>query len=171
MKKILMILAPNTFRDLEYIVPRAFFEAVDFEVTTTSTELLSVWRFGFKVNHKWLIKDYKNQDFDAIVFVWWIWSLDLVSNDDLKEMTFDYLNSGKIVASICAAPRNLLEWWVAKWRKLTWNNWDNNFENLAKEHWAIADIKDIVLDWNLITWYWPEAVESFSNAIIESLNN
>lgn len=171
MKKILMVLAPKVFRDVEYIVPRAFFDAANFEVFTTSTELLSVWRFGFKVNHKWLISDYKNDDFDAIVFVWWTWSLDLVDNDDLKQMANNYLNSWKIVASICAAPRNLLVWGVAKWRKLTWNNWDNNFEQLAKEYWAIADIKDVVVDWNLITWYWPEAVEAFSNTIIESLNN
>jgi len=42
MKKILMILAPSEFRDLEYIVPKAFFEQSNFEVTTTSSEILSI---------------------------------------------------------------------------------------------------------------------------------
>lgn len=169
MKKILMILAPKEFRDLEFIVPKAFFESANFEVITTSSEMLSVWRFGYKVHHNWLIKDYKWEDFDAIVFVWGAWSLVFWDNEDLKELTKKYINSDKIVASICASPRNLLKWWVAKWRKLTGHNWDNNFENLAKEYWAIAEMKNVVVDWNLITGYWPEAVEEFSNAIIEAV--
>lgn len=170
MKKILMILAPKEFRDLEYIVPMAFFKAANFEVTTTSTDLLSVWRFGYEVYHDWLIEDYENEDFDAIVYVWWIGSLVFWDNDVLKNLTKRYINSEKIVASICASPRNLLKWGIVKWKKLTWNNWDNNFENLAKNAWAIADIKNVVVDWNLITWYWPEAIEEFSKAIIDSLN-
>lgn len=171
MKKVLMVLAPKEFRDSEYIVPRAFLELAVTDVVTTSTEYISVWRFWYNVKHNWLIKDYKNQNFDAIVFVWWTWSLDLVNNQDLNEMANDYLNKWKVVAAICAAPRNLLAWWVAKWRKLTWNNWDNNFEKLASENWAIADIKTVVADWNLITAYWPESAEQFAREIINYLNN
>ena len=169
MKKILMILAPTEFRDLEYIVPKAFFEGANFEVTTTSTDILSVWRFGYEVYHDWLIEDYKWENFDAIVFVWGSGSLVFWENEDLKELTKKYINSDKIVASICASPRNLLKWWIVEWRKLTGHNWDNNFENLAKESWAIPKMNDVVIDWNLITWYWPEAVEEFSKAIINKL--
>jgi hypothetical protein len=42
MKQILMILASKNFRDLEYIVPRAFFEQkLICQITTTSTETVS----------------------------------------------------------------------------------------------------------------------------------
>lgn len=169
MKKILMILAPKEFRDLEYIVPRAFFEKAWFDVITTSTELKSIWRFWFEVEHKWLINEFKDLDFDALVFVWGLWSLAFWDNNDLKEMTSKYMNANKLVASICASPRNLLKWGVVKWRTLTWNNWDNDFENLAKNAWANANIKGVVVDENLITWYWPEAVEEFSNEIVKYL--
>ena len=168
-KKILMILAPSEFRDLEYIVPREFFESVNFEVTTTSSEMLSTWRFGYEVYHDWLIWDYKNDDFDAIVFVWWAGSLVFWENEELKELTKKFINSNKIVASICASPRNLLKWWVVEWKKITGHNWDNNFENLAKQSWAIPEQKAVVVDENLITWYWPEAVEEFALAIIDKL--
>ena len=169
MKKILMILAPSEFRDLEYIVPNAFFEQAHFDVTTTSTDILSTWTFWYEVYHDWTIEDYENEDFDAIVFVGWSWSLVFWDNKTLKNLTKKYLESWKIVWAICASPRNLIKWWIVKWRKLTWHNWDNNFENLAKEAWAIPEMKNVVVDKNLITWYWPEAVEKFSKAIIESL--
>lgn len=171
MKRILMVLAPREFRDLEYIVPRSFFELAQIDVISTSTEYISVWRFWYNVKHNWLISDYKKENFDAIVFVGWVWSLELVNNQDLEQMANFYMQSWKIVAAICAAPRNLLSWWVANWKKITWNNWDNNFEKLAIENWAIPEMKWVVVDSNLITWYWPESVESFARAIIERLNN
>jgi putative intracellular protease/amidase len=41
-KKILMVLAPKEFRDLEYIVPKVFFEKANLEITTTSSEKKSI---------------------------------------------------------------------------------------------------------------------------------
>ena len=168
-KKILMVLAPKEFRDLEYIVPKVFFEKANLEITTTSSEKKSIWRFGFEVEHNTLIKDCEETKFDALVFVWWAGSLVFWENEDLKELTKNFIKSNKIIASICASPRNLLKWWVVKWKKITWHNWDNNFEVLAKNAGAIPEIKDVVIDWNLITWYWPEAIEEFSISIIEKL--
>jgi len=170
MKKILMVLSPTEFRDIEYIVPKSFFDQAWFEVTTTSTELVSVWRFWLKVQHTWVITDFKWQEFDAIVLVWWKWSLDLETNEDLKEMTNDYLSKWKIVAAICAAPRNLLVWWTARWKEITWNNWDNNFENLALKYWAIPNMQDVVVDQNLVTASWPNVAEEFSNSVINTVN-
>jgi len=45
MKKVCMILAPTNFRDLEFLVPKAFFEANNIEVITTSTTNISQGRF------------------------------------------------------------------------------------------------------------------------------
>jgi len=170
MKKILMILAPKNFRDVEYIVPRAFFEQkLICQITTASTESISYWRFGYEVSHSGMIDDYKNEIFDAIVFVGGLGSLDFMQNETVKNLTKTHMWAWKIVASICAAPRNFLSWWIAKNKKITWANWDNNFENLAKDSWAIPEAKSVVVDWNLITWNWPEAVEEFALAIIDKL--
>lgn len=86
MKKILMILAKKEFRDLEYIAPKAFFEKSNFEVITTSTDILSIWRFGYEVYHEWIIEEYKNEKFDALVFVWWAENLDLWECENLKKL-------------------------------------------------------------------------------------
>jgi hypothetical protein len=42
MKKLLLILAPKEFRDLEFIVPNAFFINNNISVTTTSSVLNSI---------------------------------------------------------------------------------------------------------------------------------
>ena len=76
-------------------------------------------------------------------------------------MTKEYLNSGKLVASICAASRLLIEWELVNGRKITGNNWDNNFDNLAKTAGAISINEDVVVDRNLVTAKGPESVEAF----------
>lgn len=170
MKKICMILAPKNFRDLEFIVPKAFFEVNNFEIITTSTELISEWRFWYIQNHQKTIYELQNELFDAVVFVWWAGSLSFGEDERVKNFTIKHIQNNKIIASICASPRNLLKWWVVSWKKLTGNNWDNNFENLAREAWAKAENKWLVIDENLITAYGPENVEEFSLAIIKALS-
>jgi putative intracellular protease/amidase len=132
--------------------------------------LNSIWRFWYVVNHKWIISDYINKDFDWIVFVWWTWSLIFWDNIELKDLTKRYLDTNKLVASICASSRNLIKWWLVDWREITWHNWDNNFKKIAEDAWAKTHLENVAVSWNLITWYWPEAVEEFSNAIIKYLN-
>lgn len=119
--------------------------------------------------HDELIEYYCTYDFDALVFVWWAGSLELDTNEDLKKMTQRHIELWKIVASICAAPRNLIKWGLVKWKKITGHNWDNNFENLATQSWAIPEMQWVVIDWNIITADWPESVEEFSKAIIQQL--
>jgi putative intracellular protease/amidase len=116
-----------------------------------------------------MINDYKDKIFDAIVFVWGLWSLDFIQNETVKNLTKTHINAWKVLASICAAPRNFLAWGIAKDKKITWADWDNNFEKLAKNAWAIPEQKPVVIDWNLITWNWPEVVEEFALAIIDKL--
>ena len=170
MIKILMILAPKNFRDLEYIVPRAFFEQkLVCQITTASSETVSYGRFGYEVSHSWMIWDYENEIFDAVVLVGGLGSLDLVGNKALQKIVETHYKAWKIVASICAAPRNFLSWWIAKWKKITWANWDDNLENLAKKSDAIFEEKSVVVDWNMITASWPEAAEEFALAVIEKL--
>ncbi len=170
MKQILMILAFKNFRDLEYIVPRAFFEQkLVCQVTTASTETISYGRFGYEVSHSGMISDYKDKIFDVIVFVWGLGSLDYIENKDAKFLAETHLSAWKIVASICAAPRNFLVWWIAKNKKITWANWDHKFQELAQENNAIYEKQNVIVDWNLITANWPEAAEEFALAIIDKL--
>jgi putative intracellular protease/amidase len=169
MKKVLMVLAPKMFRDLEYLVPKAFIEKKGYRVMTVSTEYISTGKFGFEVEHSATLEDFQHIEFDGLLFVGGLGCLELSKSNTLKNMTKNYLNNGKLVASICAAPRLLLDWELVKDRKITGNNWDNNFDNLAKSAGAIPINEDVVVDRNLVTANGPESVEAFSNALLEVL--
>lgn len=164
-----MVLAPNMFRDLEYLVPKAFLEKNGHRVITTSTGLHSTGRFGYKVEHSATIEAYQHIEFDAIVYVGGLGCLELKDSTTLKNITKEYLNTGKPVASICAAPRLLIDWELVNGKKITGNNWDNNFDTLAKQAGAISIHEDVVTDGNLVTANGPESVEEFSNALLEVL--
>jgi putative intracellular protease/amidase len=102
--------------------------------------------------------------------VWWIGSLVFWEDEKVKVFTQNHFKNNKIIASICASPRNLLRWWIVSGKKLTGNDWDNNFWTLAEKSWAIYKKEEIVIDGNLITAYGPENVEEFSLAIIKALS-
>lgn len=174
MKKLLFILASNTFRDLEYIVPKAILEQNGIEVETTASSIESIWRFGYEVYHDFTIDDIvawdvKVEEFDWIVFVWWIWVLDYIENEDLKNITTHFYKKQKLVAAICAAPRVLLAYGILNWKNVIWNDWDWNFWNMCDSVSScyMWEEKWVELDWNIITAYWPEVVESFSNEIVK----
>lgn len=169
MKKILMVLAPKTFRDSEYLVTKAFIEKKGYRVITTSTELISIGKHGYEIEHSATIEDYQHIDFDGIVFIWGLGSLDLKDSNTLKRVTKEYLNEGKLVGSICAAPRLLLAWELVNGKKVTGYNGDSNFDYLAEQAGAISVHEDVVTDWNLVTANGPLSVEEFSIALLEVL--
>lgn len=168
-----MVLAPQMFRDIEYIVPRAFFEQNNLQVKTVSTKETSTGRFGFEVKNDLIFsKDNKKEleSFDAIVFVGGLGSLDYQNNNFVEELTKTYVENKKVVGAICAAPRNLLKFGVLKNQKCTGNNWDNEFENLAKQNNANPQKELIVVSNNFVTAYGPEQSEEFAKEIIKFFN-
>ena len=158
-KKILMVLAPQNFRDLEYIVPKAFFEQHNCEVETTSTELFSKGRFGYQVYHDFTIDETGLDGFDALFFVGGVGALDFLENNKAKELALKFFAADKVLGAICAAPRVFLKWGILKEKKATGHNWDGNFQNLCKEGGAIFENKSVVTDGNVLTADGPESAE------------
>lgn len=174
MNQLLFVLASETFRDLEYIVPRAICEQHGIEVETTSTTILSTWRFGYEVYHDFTIQDIVGgevtvEEFDGIVFVWGLGVLDFIENEDLKNITLSFHSSWKLIAAICAAPRVLLAYGILDGKQVIGNDWDGNFGEMCSEVSAcyMGKEKWVQRDGNVITAYGPEVVESFWNEVVE----
>ena len=65
-----MVIAPEQFRDEEYVEPREVFEKSGIGVTVASSRLgKAVGKFGLEVQVDLLLKDVHATDYDAVVFV------------------------------------------------------------------------------------------------------
>ncbi len=160
MPHILMILASERFRDIEYIVPRAFFEQHGFKVSTASTSKISKGRFGFQVTNTFFIEDIHVKNFDGIYFVGGAGATEYIENEKARLIAEAFFIAEKPVAAICAAPRNFLHWGLLKGRKATGHNGDGQFSRLALEFGAIPVPEiPVVYDDGILTANGPEAAE------------
>lgn len=162
MKKILMVLASENFRDMEYIVPRSFFEQNNYSVSTASTTTNSIGRFGYDVINDYLIGDVVSEDFDAIFFVGGSGSLEYIENEEAIALTIDFVNAEKPCGAICAAPRNFLTWGILEGKKCTGWNGDKHLKKLCQQYGAEFVDKSVVLDGNIVTGNGPDASEEMA---------
>lgn len=171
MKHILMVLASQRFRDIEYIVPRAFFEQAGHKVSTVSSTKESTGRFGYKVTNDFTLDQIDQKNFDGIYFVGGAGSLEYLDSDLAKSVFTSFIEAGKPVSAICAAPKNFLKWGFLKGRPATGHNGDGSFVEMAKEYGAIAQPeKTIVRDGQFLTGNGPEASEESAKVFMEMLN-
>jgi protease I len=173
MKSILMVLASERFRDIEYLVPRAFFEQAGYNVSTASSAKESRGRFGYRVNNDFLISEVEVKNFDAIYLVGGAGSLEYINNETAQSLVERFYNSEKVVGAICAAPQNLLHWGMLKGKNATgFNSSNNEFVNLAIEKGAVpfADQK-VVVDGRILTANGPEASEESALEFIKLMES
>lgn len=171
MKQILMILASDNFRDIEYIVPRAFFEQAGHKVTTASSVKVSKGKFGFSITNDFTIDEVDVARYDGIFFVGGNGSLEYIENKVAQDLAASFYASEKAVGAICAAPRNFLHWGMLKGKKATGHNGDGQFVPLAKEKGATPLPEEpVVVDGGILTGNGPEAAELSALKFMEMLN-
>ena len=170
MIKVLMLLAPERSRVCGYLVPRAFFDQANFEVSTSSTNHIVRGRFGYAVHIDILLEEVEAENYDGIFFVGGGGSVEYADNTIAKNLFGSFLRLNKPVAAICAAPRNLLKWGYLENKKCTGFDADGVFSQLAKEYKAIGmPHEKVVVDGNILTANGPEASEACALAFIELL--
>lgn len=164
MKKILMVLAPNDFRDIEFIVPRAFWVQKGFEVMTASTVAVSKGAFGYEHVNDLLLNQVQVGDYDALFWVGGYGSVGTYLEHDLaKSITEQFLDADKPVGAICAAPRCLLKWEVLKDKKMTGWNDDHVLEDMSVENGATYTGDTVTVDGLFLTANGPLASEECAN--------
>jgi len=172
MKSILMVLASERFRDIEYITPRAFFEQAGHTVATASSKKNSIGRFGFRVENNFTLDEVQVSDFDGIILVGGAGSLEYLENDTAQQLFEQFLQAQKPIAAICAAPKNFLKWGFLTGKKVTGHNGDGQFVLLAKECGAIPLPDSITIREGLIlTANGPEASEESAIEFMKMLFN
>lgn len=166
-RRILMIVAPQNFRDEELFVPKRMFEDAGAKVIISSkgvNEAVGIGGARVKVDVD--LSEVDVQEYDAIVFVGGVGALSYVGDPVVRKIVLEANSTGKIVAAICVAPAILAEAGILNGKNATvWPQW----EYMLREHGANYVHRSIVRDGNIITAFGPTAAEEFAEEIAESI--
>ena len=167
-RKILMVIAPEDFRDEEYQVPREIFETEGFEVTVASSRLgTAQGSRGMTTKVDCLLDGVRASDYDAVVSVGGKGSWDYFENPEAQRLAQETAGSSRtLLCAICSAPGILAKAGVLAGKRVT------SFQRetgLLKEKGAFFTGKEVETDGRLITGNGPAAAEAFARSIVAAL--
>jgi len=167
MAKILMIIAPENFRDEEYFEPKKVFEDEGFSVTTASKITGEIkGMLGKTAVSDLALQMVDPEEYDAAVLVGGIGAKEYFEDEYVHSLLRKFSeNSSKIVGAICISPNTLANAGLLEGRKATvWND-DELIANL-KEKGANYTSLDITIDGNIITASGPKAAKEFGREMV-----
>lgn len=165
-KKIVMVIAPENFRDEEYFHTRESLEQKGIQVTTASTAKTAVSSVDkVKINVDKLLSEI-HSEYDGIVFIGGSGAKIFVKEEKALSLAQEYFENGKIVAAICIAPLILANAGILTNKSVTiWEGARKELDNFAVDYTA----KKVEVDENIITANGPHAAHKFGKKIAKSL--
>ncbi len=169
-KKIVMIIAPENFRDEEYQIPKEIFESYGISVTTASTRIgKAKGMLGAEVNVEYTTLDLRPSDFDAVVVVGGVGSRDYLWNSpEVINFVKKAYELEKIVAAICLSPVVLAKAGILKDKNATVYP-DREAIELLKENGANYTGKGVEVDGTIVTGNGPKMAKHFAEEIVKLL--
>ena len=167
MKKAVMIIAQDGFRDEEFFLPKEILEKQGIEVKVASTALTQAkGMLGAEVKPDILVSDIDVTDFDAIIFVGGIGASQYWDDPIAHKLAQEAYNRNKIVAAICIAPVTLARAGILKGKRATvWSSEAGNLRSAEANYTA----KPLEKDGNIITASGPIAAREFGEEIVKAL--
>jgi len=173
-RNILMIIAPERFRDEELIVPKGVFQSQGWAVDVVSTQVGdAIGMFGATEPVEHTIADSLAADacnkYDALVIVGGQGCPDhLCANPDLHGLAVSFQQKGRVIGAICIAGVTLAKAGLLNATKAT--VWECP-ESLAayQEAGAIYTGDPVTADNLIITGNGPAAAEEFARAVAQAV--
>lgn len=167
MKKAVMIIAPEDFRDEELFEPKEILEKCSVEVKIASVSLdVAVGKLGAKVKPDMLLKEIKAKDFDAVIFVGGIGASRYFDDQQAHDLARGALKENRVVAAICIAPVILARAGLLKDKRATVFSSE---EKEIKGRGAKYSGRPVERDGNIITAAGPFAATEFGKEIAKAL--
>lgn len=168
MVKILMIIAPNNFRDEEYFEPKNVFIENKFQVLTASKEVsVALGKLGGTANVDLDISEINSSDYDGVVFVGGNGAIEYQRDETINKIIHDFLKENKLVSAICIAPTVLAYAGALKDKNATVWNGDSEQSVILGINGANFVDENVVVDENIITANGPHAAKEFAKKIVE----
>jgi PfpI family intracellular protease len=165
---ILMIIAPQDFRDEEYQISREQLEKAGAKIMVASSSLdESVGMLKkVKVKPDILLKDVKVDNYDAVIFVGGVGAKKYFQDKEAHRIALETVEKNKILAAICLAPAILANAGVLKDKKATVYESE---KDILKSGGVRYENKSVITDGLIITANGPDAASEFAETIKEAL--
>ncbi len=166
-KKILMVVAPENFRDEELKEPMGVFTRSGAEVTIASKGVTrATGMFGAEIKVDKNLEEVSAEEYDAVIFVGGTGAEVYFDDSRAHELAADALKGGKIVSAICIAPSTLANAGLLKGKKATsFSSEKKNLKRKGADYTGAA----VERDGRIITGRGPEAAEEFGNVVASAL--
>jgi protease I len=167
MKKAVMIIAHENFRDEEFLQPVEVLEKSGIEVKVASSRIgIAKGTLGAKIKPDMLLSEVDIKDFDAVVFVGGAGSSEYWNDPVAQKLVQAANNSGKVVAAICIAPVTLAKAGVLKGKKATvWSSEAGQLKSAGADYTG----NPVEVDGKIITAAGPFAATAFGEEIVKAL--
>lgn len=166
-RKVVMIIAPQNFRDEELLEPKEILTGKGATVTVAGASLeMAKGMLGAEVKPDILASEIKPEDWDAIILVGGTGASHYFNDSSVHSMLNEAVKKNKIVGAICIAPVTLANAGILSGKKAT--VYSSEVQTL-KDKGAECTGKDVERDGNVITASGPQAATEFGDAIAEAL--
>ncbi len=165
--KILMVIAPQDFRDEEYQEPRDIFEDNDYQVEVASIQTgTAVGVNGAEVEINTTTDQASPDDYEAVVFVGGPGMAQITKDETLSLLAQNFYQKEKLTTAICVAPAILARAGILDNKKAT--SFPNAKKDLESGGAEFTGDK-VTVDGRIITANGPEAAAEFAQTIISRL--
>lgn len=167
MRRVLLIVAPERFRDEEAVVPKRALEAAGCEVTVASTKLgMATGMLGARLRVDATIRPLRPEEFDAVALVGGAGAPAHLWDDTAVLGVIRKLHAaGKPVAAICLSGAALARAGVLAGKRATVFPTARAVIEL-KRAGAIYVEEPVVQDGTILTASGPEAAAAFGRALV-----
>jgi protease I len=166
-KKIVMIIAPQNFRDEELLQPKNILTEKGAEVVVASASLETAkGMLGAEIKPDIMVSEIKPEDWDAIILIGGTGASQYWDDSSVHSLLNEAVKQNKIVGAICIAPVTLANAGILSGKKAT--VFGSEVQKL-KDKGAECTGKDVERDGNIITASGPQAANQFGNAIAQAL--
>jgi protease I len=168
LKKVIMIIAPENFRDEEYFHTRESLERGGLDVrvaSTVRTAVSSIEKREAEVDM--LLSEVVPDQYDGIVFVGGSGAKEYFKNETALLLAQKFFEGQKIVAAICVAPMILAHAGILSGKKATvWDGSGNELRSFDVNYTG----EDVTVDGKIITGNGPKSSYKFGEAVAKALS-
>lgn len=166
-KKVVMIVAPEDFRDEELFETKKVLENSGAKITIASKDVKEATGvLGGSIKVDLNISEVNEKGYDAVVFVGGAGASVYFDDDDALRIAKEFNKSNKVVSAICIAPSILANAGILKGKNATcFSSEKENLESKGAKYTG----KSVEVDGKIVTANGPKAASEFGKEIAKKL--